>query len=74
MTGWGTDAILRELAGAAQGFDIALATLADAADYAERAAARVAALPGMARGIRGLKQAIGDRPTVVVWVVNTSVA
>jgi hypothetical protein len=54
-----TTAIRRELAGAATGFDKALTGLADAADYADRAAERM--LPGyprIARSITRIKDAI----------------
>lgn len=58
MTDWGAGAITRELGGAGKGFDAALATLADAADFAQWAAEHVAGFPGMARGIRAIKQAL----------------
>jgi uncharacterized protein YeeX (DUF496 family) len=60
VTDWRTEMILRELGGAAKGFDIVLTTLADAVDYAERAAATMARFPGVARGIRQIKAAIED--------------
>jgi nucleic acid/nucleotide deaminase of polymorphic system toxin/uncharacterized protein DUF6244 len=58
VTDWGTSAIADELAGVTKGFDLALTVLADAADYAGRAAERMAGLQGVARGIRDIQQAI----------------
>lgn len=58
MTDWGTDAILRELAGAGKGYAVALAALADTADYAERAAENMGRLPGIAHGLRDVKHAL----------------
>lgn len=67
VTEWDTSAITDELAGVATGLGMARAALADAADYAERAAEKVARLPGVARGIRAIQQAIeADREQVKI--------
>lgn len=60
MAEWGADAVHRELAAVTKGFDIALAGLAEAADYAQRAAGRMAAggLRGVAGGIGQIRRAI----------------
>lgn len=54
MADWDTRAVLRGLAGAAKGFDLVLAGLSEAADYAQRAAGRMAA-----GGLRGVAGSIG---------------
>jgi nucleic acid/nucleotide deaminase of polymorphic system toxin len=59
VTDRGTTAIRRELASAATGSEKALTDLADAADYAERAAGRMLpGYPGIARSIAQIKDAI----------------
>jgi uncharacterized protein DUF6244 len=59
MTGWGTTAISRELAGATTGFTKALTGLTEAADYADRAAARMLpGFPGIAHSFGQIKDAI----------------
>jgi uncharacterized protein DUF6244 len=75
MPDWGTDAINNELAGATKGLGIAQSTLAEAAEYAERAAAKMAAggLRGVAAGIGQIKGKI-EQDHSEVGEINTSVA
>ena len=75
MPDWGTDAINNEFDGATKGLGIAQTTLSEAAEYADRAAAKMTGggLKGVAAGISQIKGKI-EQDHSEVGTISTGVA